>query len=162
MLKIKEIAPEQENLVEGDHSIPLAIEWPTGRSGNVFGLGLEGSDGGDVELDVDDDTGSVRRFVVLIVPPSDETLTEPSAPSLGGHVIVDPALFADDVTTWMKTNFGTRLRWRDLGDRYLVQLLPAPASRYVTSGSVRIGLTDDNLLATLSAPKPDLDKGLSI
>lgn len=162
MLRVTDILPARETLVEGDFHIPLVIEWPTGREGYSFSLGLAGDDGGHIELDVDETSGSVRRFVVLTELPRDEALAESSAPTFEGHLVIDPELYAHAVSEFMKVTFRTRLRWRDLGDRYLVQMTPAPVSRYITAGDVRIGLSERNLLTTLSAPKPDRDKGLSI
>lgn len=158
MLRIKDVVTARETVVEGEYYIDLSIRWPTDHRGYAFTFLLEGDDGGYVEFMVDADNGSLRSVVVLILPPVDASLSEPPAPSREGHLVVHPGLAPYIRDTNM--SFTTHLRWHDLGDRYLMQLFSEPVTHYVVSGDVRFGLTADDRLATLSAPKPDIEKGM--
>lgn len=142
--------------VEADEWIPLNIVW--GRpQGQPLYLRISGEQGGEIELKVDPDTGTLCEFIVLIEPPDVVRAISTTAGEHSGSVpVLDRSLWSWKETPDYrepKDRFATMRA--DLGrvsaDEYVVVLSGRPTSAYATAGSVRVGISEDGYVTEVRA-----------
>lgn len=156
MVSIVGVVDCGEVAVEIDFYTSLTVEWYPASPGPSTSIDFEGINGGDFALDMDDETGRLRRATLLIDPPLDEDLVmRADVPERTGRVLVDLSVFSGQPSYLSKVNVSALLRYRDTGTHILVAVSNADIAEYVSCGGVRVGVSGQGEIVCVEAPKPD-------
>lgn len=164
MIRVVDSAPCGPIQVTADPWIPLTVKWQLAARSGILNLYIRGTDGGYVEMRVDEGTGALVELVVIDAPPdSSSRCSVPSDSVTAGTVVLDREIWEWRVTpdyvepAKRDSTIIQPISWSLLGETISLMFNGSKASRFVGSNDAAAGISESDELVCITVKRPDVE-----
>lgn len=150
--------------VQADPWIPLTVTWRLERGSGLLNLYVRGTNGGYLEMRVDESTRALVELVVIEAPPemASHCSSARDLPALG-TVVIDRDIWewrvTPDYTEPAKRDASMRqeLSWSVQGDKISLLFATSQPTWFVCAGDAQFGISESGELVCMAVRKPDVE-----